>query len=79
MSWEKDNNSLEPAVRSGSRINYGPYNDIKSFSNEPFRIHFFDSNAPLVAKKYKKTIKVSYWTPELHVQEDFDVYHNGAS
>lgn len=69
---------IDKVSRSGNIITYGPYSDIKPLSVKKLYLHFYDNRAGLVAKTYEKTYKVSYWTPELHVQEDFELHHEGA-
>jgi oligosaccharyltransferase complex subunit alpha (ribophorin I) len=42
------------------------------------RVHFYNSKPALIAKTYQKTIKVAYYRPLLHIQEDYEIHHEGA-
>lgn len=69
---------LGSVAKSGSKITFGPFDGIKPLTTKKLYLHYYDKNPALVARNYEKTYKVSYWTPELHVQEDYEVHHEGA-
>jgi oligosaccharyltransferase complex subunit alpha (ribophorin I) len=59
-------------------IEYGPFVDIDPYQYKDFKVHFANQNYALVAKNYAKTVKVAYYRPLLHFQEDYEVHNEGA-
>jgi oligosaccharyltransferase complex subunit alpha (ribophorin I) len=41
-------------------------------------VHFHNNKPALILKNYEKLIKVAYFRPLLHIQEDFELVHEGA-
>ncbi|KAJ3306725.1 proteasome regulatory particle base subunit [Kappamyces sp. JEL0829] len=77
VAWGQEDKTLS-ASRSGDKITYGPFADVKPLAAKELYLHYQDSSSTLVAKNYLKTVRVSYWSPELHVQEDYELHHMGA-
>jgi oligosaccharyltransferase complex subunit alpha (ribophorin I) len=63
---------------AGKELAYGPIKDVKPLTQHPLRVHFYNNKAALIVKTYEKLIKVAYLRPLLHVQEDFELHHQGA-
>ncbi|KAH6596303.1 hypothetical protein BASA61_003535 [Batrachochytrium salamandrivorans] len=68
----------KPVTRGAESIVYGPYTNLPELSRSVLYVHYLDTNAVLVAKKYTKRVQVSHWGGNLAVQEDFEVHHQGA-
>jgi len=63
---------------SGSTITYGPYSNTAPLTAQDLYVHY-ESNAPiLVAKSVTRELEVSHWGGNLAVEENYDLYHEGA-
>ncbi|KAI8898051.1 Ribophorin I-domain-containing protein [Globomyces pollinis-pini] len=76
VSYSEDFDNVK---RTSNQITYGPYSNIPELTEKVFKIHYFNNDAALVVKKFEKTVRLSAWSPELLVQEDFEVHHKGAA
>ncbi|KAJ3070858.1 hypothetical protein HDU99_002567 [Rhizoclosmatium hyalinum] len=69
----------EPTVKKGPSVAYGPYEDVKPFSDSPVTIHYKDNKPILVAKTLSREIELSHWGSNLGVTEYYDLFHRGAA
>lgn len=63
--------------KGASEMVFGPFENIERHSIKEFSVHFQNDNKAVIAKTYEKTIKVAYWRPLLHIQEDFEIHNKG--
>ncbi|KAF9686587.1 hypothetical protein SADUNF_Sadunf02G0004700 [Salix dunnii] len=68
---------LENTNIHGSDINYGPYENLPSFSYAPVVVHF-ETNQPFaVAQELVREIEISHWG-NVQVTEHYNIVHGGA-
>nr|XP_057924861.1 dolichyl-diphosphooligosaccharide--protein glycosyltransferase subunit 1 [Doryrhamphus excisus] len=58
-------------------IEYGPFNDVASFSEDTMKIHFENNTPFLTVSSITRTIEVSHWG-NIAVEETVDLRHTGA-
>jgi oligosaccharyltransferase complex subunit alpha (ribophorin I) len=63
--------------KRNSELLFGPFENIDRYSTKDLSVHFQNDNKAMIATEYEKTIKVAYWRPLLHIQEDFEIHNKG--
>lgn len=67
-----------PTSVKGDQINYGPYEDVKSFSVSQMTLHFENNKPFLTVTSLTKEIEISHWG-NVAVEETYDyISHDGA-
>ncbi len=70
--------SPKPSKKSGNSLVFE--SDETAAGDLPsVRVHYKNSDAPLVASSYMKTVEISHASARLIVQEDYEVHHVGPS
>ncbi|KAJ1568988.1 proteasome regulatory particle base subunit, partial [Nowakowskiella sp. JEL0078] len=64
--------------KSTDKLVYGPYQDLEPFQNAPLSVHYVDNRPILKFKTLHRHLEVSHWGNNLWVQEDYQLFHNGA-
>lgn len=58
-------------------INYGPYENVAPFSQDPMKIHFENNSPFLTITRLERVIEVSHWG-NIAIEETIDLLHTGA-
>ncbi|KAB7495648.1 Dolichyl-diphosphooligosaccharide--protein glycosyltransferase subunit 1 [Armadillidium nasatum] len=58
-------------------INYGPYENVVPFSQDPMKIHFENNSPFLTITRLERIIEISHWG-NIAVEENIDLLHTGA-
>lgn len=67
---------VSPVSNDGSKISYGPYNDVAPFSNARITLHYENNNPFLTVTSFERLIQVSHWGM-IQVEEHIRVRHTG--
>ncbi|KAJ3271344.1 proteasome regulatory particle base subunit [Terramyces sp. JEL0728] len=65
------------AVKKGKDLLY-KFENVNRGTFKELNVHYYNNHAALIAKTFKKQVKVAYWSPILHFQEDYEMHHEGA-
>ncbi|KAJ3320932.1 proteasome regulatory particle base subunit [Boothiomyces sp. JEL0866] len=65
------------AVKKGKDLLY-KFDNVNPATSKELFVHYYNNHAALTAKTFKKQVKVAYWVPKLHFQEDYELHHEGA-
>lgn len=68
----------KPFGKQGKQITFGPYADIKKFSSQQVKIHFYSSKSLLSASKVEKIVQVSQLGSSINFLEYYTLHHKGA-
>lgn len=69
---------MSPVSSDGSKISYGPYNDLATYSNARMTLHYENNNPFLTITSLERVIQVSHWGV-IQVEEHIRVHHTGKS
>jgi len=67
-----------PTIVKGDTITYGPYDNVKSFSLSPLKVHFENSKPFITVSRFQRDIEVSHWG-NIAIEGDFEARHDGAT
>ncbi|CAH1098556.1 unnamed protein product [Psylliodes chrysocephalus] len=68
---------LKPVTQSDNTITYGPYTDIKPYTEDQLVVHF-ENNAPfLTVTRLERVIEISHWG-NVAIEEQIEIKHTGA-
>lgn len=68
---------LPTAKQDGSKLTYGPYNNVEAHSYAPVTIHYENNSPFLSATQMTRLIEVSHWG-NIAVEESISLSHTGA-
>ncbi|CAG9862983.1 unnamed protein product [Phyllotreta striolata] len=68
---------LKPVTQSDNVITYGPYTDVKPYTEDQLIVHY-ENNAPfLTVTNLHRLIEVSHWG-NIAIEEEIEIKHTGA-
>lgn len=70
-------NSPQPATQSGSKITYGPYENVAPYKHSEIIIHYENQTPFLTVTNLERVIEISHWG-NIAVEETIDMVHDGA-
>uniref|UniRef100_A0A1I8NE95 Dolichyl-diphosphooligosaccharide--protein glycosyltransferase subunit 1 n=1 Tax=Musca domestica TaxID=7370 RepID=A0A1I8NE95_MUSDO len=70
-------NQTKPYTVSGSKIKYGPYENIPAFNKEKLYIHYENQSPFMTVNRLERTIQISHWG-NIAVEENIQLTHSGA-
>jgi len=73
-----ESEDLEPITQTGTKLTYGPYNEVPANSFEALRVHAASSAAFVTFTNVEREIEVSLWG-NVAVEEFFTLKHTGAA
>ncbi|KAK3923287.1 Dolichyl-diphosphooligosaccharide--protein glycosyltransferase subunit 1 [Frankliniella fusca] len=68
---------LKPVTQTDMSLNYGPYENIPPFSEDPMLIHCENNTPFLTVRNLLRQIEVSHWG-NIAIEETVDLEHTGA-
>nr|CAG4635411.1 EOG090X04O4 [Artemia franciscana] len=68
---------IKPVTYSDNVVSYGPFESIKSFTEEELFVHYENSKTFLTVTSLLRTIELSHWG-NIAIEETVDVLHTGA-
>ncbi|KAL5282528.1 RPN1 family protein [Megaselia abdita] len=74
---EYSTNVPMPVVQSGSRISYGPYENIDPLQISEIIVHYENQTPFLSVTRLERVIEISHWG-NIAVEETIDMTHSGA-
>uniref|UniRef100_A0A023FPR2 Dolichyl-diphosphooligosaccharide--protein glycosyltransferase subunit 1 n=1 Tax=Amblyomma cajennense TaxID=34607 RepID=A0A023FPR2_AMBCJ len=69
---------LKPVTHSDNLITYGPYEQIKPYTEDKLTVHYENNNPFLTVTNLNRAIEVSHWGV-ISVEEVIDLRHTGAT
>ncbi|XP_075158999.1 dolichyl-diphosphooligosaccharide--protein glycosyltransferase subunit 1 [Haematobia irritans] len=70
-------NQTKPYTLSGSKLKYGPYENIEGLTKEKLYIHYENQNPFMTVNRLERTIQISHWG-NIAVEESIQITHSGA-
>ncbi|KAM7347260.1 dolichyl-diphosphooligosaccharide--protein glycosyltransferase subunit 1 [Cochliomyia hominivorax] len=70
-------NQTKPYNLAGSKIKYGPYENIAAFTKDALYIHYENQNPFMTVNRLERTIQISHWG-NIAVEENIQITHSGA-
>ncbi|KNC26798.1 hypothetical protein FF38_06339 [Lucilia cuprina] len=70
-------NQTKPYNLAGSKIKYGPYENVAAFTKENLYIHYENQNPFMTVNRLERTIQISHWG-NIAVEENIQLTHSGA-
>ncbi|TMW53022.1 hypothetical protein DOY81_001885 [Sarcophaga bullata] len=70
-------NQTKPYNLAGSKIKYGPYENIDALTKENLYIHYENQSPFLTVNRLERTIQISHWG-NIAVEENIQMTHSGA-
>jgi len=68
----------KPVTVSDNTITYGPYENLKAFSEFSVSVHCENNKPFLSVRSMKRIVDVSLWGSNIAIEEHYEVYHSGA-
>ncbi|XP_075552189.1 dolichyl-diphosphooligosaccharide--protein glycosyltransferase subunit 1 [Dermacentor variabilis] len=68
---------LKPVTHSDNLVTYGPYEQVKPYTEDKLTVHYENNNPFLTVTNLERAIEVSHWGV-ISVEEVIDLRHTGA-
>ncbi|XP_073832922.1 dolichyl-diphosphooligosaccharide--protein glycosyltransferase subunit 1 [Musca autumnalis] len=70
-------NQTKPYTLTGSKLKYGPYENVAAFNKEKLFVHYENQNPFMTVNRLERTIQISHWG-NIAVEENIQITHSGA-